>query len=176
MFVTNKINLKTILCIILILALLFGLYLYGSSNPDTPIIGMLSTRINEKLEVSSENLSDLTSGRSDVASVHMSYYMNQPIWRMFVGMNAASTLETNLDGFKYVGHNEYIDWLLNIGLVGAIVMLYFLLKRTYDAYKTYKTAKDSTDLFLLISKIIWISYAFTLTVYGDLRFMLTLFL
>ncbi len=175
--ITKKINLKTFVIIFVIIAILLGMFSYGKKNPDTPIFGMLAIRLSEKFtNEASSDISGLTSGRSDLAGIHFDYFLNLPIWKMFVGMNAASALKTDLDGFKYAGHNEYVDWLLNVGIIGAAIMLFFLLKRTYTAYRKYRENENTSDLCVLFCKFIWIAYAFTLTVYGDFRFLFTLLL
>ena len=161
--------------VILIVAVLFGLFAYGKANPDAPIFGMLATRVSARFDnieyVDSGNIGDITSGRTKLAGIHFDYFMELPVWRMFVGMNAASTLRTDLDGFRSVAHNEYIDWLLNIGIIGFAIMLYFLLKRLFDVFKEYKQSHNSEPLCILFSKFVWIAYAFTLTLYGDFRFL-----
>lgn len=181
--ITKKLNLKVLLLVILILAILIGFYFYGSANPDAPIFGMLATRISARFDDveyvdsdNSDNIGDLTSGRTKLAEIHLDYFMNLPIWRMFVGMNPASTLRTDLDGFRMAAHNEYIDWLLNVGIIGASIMLYYLLKRLFTAFKEYRETESSESLCILFSKLIWIAYAFTLTVYGDFRFLSIFFL
>ena len=173
--ITKKIKLKVILLVILIVAVLFGLFAYGKANPDAPIFGMLATRVSARFDnieyVDSGNIGDITSGRTKLAGIHFDYFMELPVWRMFVGMNAASTLRTDLDGFRTAAHNEYIDLLLNVGIIGSAILLYFLLKRLFNVYNEYRENQSSASLCILFSKFVWISYAFTLTLYGDFRFL-----
>jgi len=180
LIVTRKMNLKIALVIILIVAVIFGLYMLGKNNPDFPVFGMLATRISARFDgieyVDSDNMVNITSGRTKLAKIHLDYFMELPVWKMFVGMNAASTLRTDLDGFRTAAHNEYVDWLLNIGIIGSVVMLYFLVKRLFQVFKKYRETKSSESLCIFFTKLVWISYAFTLTIYGDFRFLLMLFL
>lgn len=174
--IAKKITFKVFLLVVFIVGVLLGLYSYGKANPDMPIFGMLATRMTVKFEgvayVGSENIGSLTSGRTDLARVHFDYFMELPIWRMFVGMNAASSLRTDLSGFRTAAHNEYVDWLLNVGIIGTLLMIWFILSRFMNVYRDYKESHDLASLFVIFSKLIWMFYAFTLTVYGDFRFLL----
>jgi O-antigen ligase len=91
---------------------------------------------------------------------------------MLFGMNAASTLKTNLDGFTYAAHNEYIDLLLNIGVLGAIIYLGAILLRSYNMFIGVRRDGDAYCGCIFMMKVIWLCYAFTLTMFGDFRFML----
>lgn len=177
LFIYRKINIVTLCCIAIVLFALLGLYSYGLENPDTPVIGVFSLRIHEKLnELSYGNINDVTTGRTDLTLYHWEYFSNQSFGKMLFGMNAASTLKTDLDGFTGVGHNEYVDLLLNVGLFGAILFLGVFLKRAVKMFWRVRKDRDAYSGCIFMLKVIWLGYAFTLTMFGDYRFMMLFFI
>ena len=72
-------------------------------------------------------------------------------------------------------HNEYVDWLLNVGVIGTLIMLGYLFSTTYQPMKKFWRNKDDRgSLTVTMLKLVFACYALTLTVYGDYRFMLFL--
>ncbi len=178
LLITKSINTKTVFAIVLIAVLVFGLYQYGLENPDDPVVGRLAMRIEEKLlQVETGDVGDATSNRSDLTQKHLEFFIDQPIYRMFIGMNAASALRTDLNGYKMAAHNEYVDWLLNVGVLGAMVMLYYLFSTIWEPLKNYReNMEDRSSLCVVMVKLVFVCYAFSLTLYGDYRFMLFMLL
>lgn len=173
----KKLTLKVFLGFIGVALVLYGLYLYGMNNPDSKVFGAFFYRISEKTNsFVSDDLSDVTSGRLGLAAEHMNFFLNQPIYRMLVGLNAASTLKTDLNGSGVAGHNEYVDMLLNIGIIGTVIMMSFIISRCVNVYRRYASYRDEKDACILLCKFAWLAYATTLTVFGDFRFMLTFFI
>lgn len=173
----RKINIKTGIILLLVIALLLGLYSFGLQKPDTPLIGQLSLRISEKLrELEQNDIDSLTSNRSDLTARHWNYFKEQSIFRMLVGMNAASTIKTDLDGFTEPAHNEYVDLLLNVGILGALLFLIVLLSRALTAFRKLMIRRDGYWGCVFMAKAIWVLYAMALTMFGDYRFMLLFFL
>lgn len=174
---TKKSNIKMIIAVVLIFALLFGLYSYGEAHPDTPVLGSMSFRISEKLEALEEgDMGSVTTNRSDLSQRHIDYFKEQSIFKMLIGLNQASTIKSNIGGLRGVAHNEYIDLLLNIGILGTIMMLLYVLKRTIDVIKNFKETEDRRSLLIFMVKLVWLLYGFSLTMFGDYRFMFALFM
>lgn len=174
LWITKSLNPKTLIFILVIVAAGIGLYQYGLHNPGDPVVGVLSMRIREKLmQAEAGDLGSATSSRSDLAIYHLQYFISQPIHKMLIGMNAASALRIDLDGYRLAAHNEYVDWLLNVGIIGTCIMLYYLASTIYRPLKNYRRDRtDRTALTVLMFKMVFVLYAFTLTLYGDYRFML----
>ena len=95
---------------------------------------------------------------------------------MFFGMNAASTIKTDLDGHNGVGHQEYIDLLLNIGLLGTIIYLGVIITRTLKMFSRARCNADAYSGCVFMLKVIWLAYGFALTMFGDYRFMMLFFI
>lgn len=169
--IAKKIRPKTIIVILTIFILLTVIYNYGLSHSNIPIVGPLSLRINDKLIVlESRDFATVTTRRSSLTLEHFTYFLDQSIFRILFGGNLVNT--KLLAGFQQVAHNEYVDMLLNVGILGTATMLAFLIRRTFILYKAYKKTHEDKYLFALMCKVIWGTYAFTLTMFLDYRFLL----
>ena len=177
LFAYRKINMVTFCCFLLALVALVGLYSYGLENPDAPVIGTFSLRIHDKLDsLAAGDINNVTTNRTALSQRHWEYFKQQPVLRMFFGMNAASTIKTDLDGHNGVGHQEYIDLLLNIGLLGTIIYLGVIITRTLKMFSRARCNADAYSGCVFMLKVIWLAYGFALTMFGDYRFMMLFFI
>lgn len=173
---TKKLNLKIFIIFLVILAILIGLYFVGVNFPNTPVLGALSLRIQDKLDsLISDNLNEVTTGRTNLTLRHWEYFKSQSFLKMLVGMNASSPLKVSSD-LSSVAHNEFVDLLLNIGILGTFVYLSFFLHRLALSVKEYRKEKNTTSLCIAMFKCIWLLYGMTLTMFGDFRFFFFFFL
>lgn len=167
---TGKVRIKFIVIGIGVVALLIGLYNFGLENPDTSVLGELSARIEEKLtSLSKGDIGDVTTGRSDLTLEHLEYYFNSSIINIIFGGIPSNTRYLHPD-FEMVAHNEYVDMLLNVGLVGSFVMFRYFFSNYIGYFKRFLKSKSQNALFLVMVKTVWICYAMTLTMFLDFRF------
>ncbi len=167
---TGKIKIKFIVIGIGVVALLISLYNFGLENPDTSVLGELSARIEEKMaSLNKGDIGDVTTGRSDLAMEHLEYYFDSSIINILFGGIPSNTRYIHPE-FEYVAHNEYVDMLLNVGLVGAFVMFRYFFSNYIGYFKRYMKSKSQNALFLVMVKTVWICYAMTLTMFLDFRF------
>lgn len=158
--------------IIGIVTLLVALYNYGLENPKSPVIGAFAGRIEETLEnLFAGNIGDATTSRTDLAQQHFEYFWDTSFINMMFGGIPVNSRYIHPD-FKMAAHNEYVDMLLNIGVVGFILMLGYFFMNVARYMKEYWREKEDKYLFLIIGKMIWAAYAMTLTMFLDCRFML----
>ena len=177
LFLAKKVGLKVLVCIGIVIAILVGAYTYGLLNPDTPVLGMLSYRISDKLmQAEAGDINALTTNRTGLTMQHLDYFWNQSFFRMLVGMNAASPVHFNLEGIRGIAHNEYVDLLLNVGIIGAVIFISYIAQNFVKARRQRNRLGQDNTMFLYMVKLIWVLYAMTLTFFGDHRFMLLLFL
>ena len=175
---THQINLKLFLLIPIMFFCAVGLYNYGLQNQDAPIIGDLSMRIYDKiLSLQIGDMVKVTTGRTSLSEVHLEYYLNQGFFKMLFGGNLANTKITQLGSIRFAAHNEYIDILLNVGIVGAALFFSGFLYNTYHAYKEkcLDKTKEKSGNCIILMKLLWLLYAGTLTLFLEERFMLFVF-
>ena len=177
LFIAKKLNFKTILVCVIILAILISLYNIGLSAPDTPVLGTLAYRIQEKLTgLFEDDLNSVTTGRTNLTLKHWEYFKEQSLFKMLIGMNGASPLKVEGGVLNDVAHNEYVDLLLNVGILGTAVYLGFFVLRIIKLLSIYRKNKDREALCLFMIKSIWLLYGMTLTMFGDFRFSFFFFL
>ena len=170
--VMKKLKLRSIFVIILVVIILVSLFNYGIENPNTPVLGDFSARIQEKLgDLESGNMGDFTTNRTDHAKEHFDYYIELPFFNLLFGGIPANTRYFD-PHFSGVAHNEYIDMLLNVGFIGTMIMLGYFTFNIVSYFKKYKESRENKYLFLVMAKTAWAFYAASLTMFLDFRFML----
>ena len=169
--IMKKFRWWSILVVAFVVILSLGLYEYGLSNPSAPVIGDLSSRINEKLaSLEAGDVGDVTTGRSSLAKAHFEYYINSsPLNILFGGI--PSNPRYIAPELRAAAHNDYIDMLLNVGFIGTAVLLLYFFRNIWTYYKKYSSTQATTDSFLVMAKCAWACYALALTVFLDFRFM-----
>lgn len=174
---TKKINIKTIIVCGVVLVLGVGLYQYGLLHRDVPIVGDLSYRIEDKVNALLEHdYATVTTDRTKLSSLHFEYFLNQGVLKQFLGGNLANTYVIKLGNIVAAAHNDYIDLLLNIGIIGSFALFYSVLNRLWISIKEYKRNNSKDFLFIFICKCVWLYYLATLTTFLDFRFMFALFI
>lgn len=174
--VAKKINIKVFIACIVVILLVLGLYQYGLENPEAPIVGNVSFRIQEKLaDWEAGDISGVTTKRSDLTKEHWEYFVEQPFWKKLFGGTPVNAIFISDDVYG-AAHNEYVDLLLNVGLIGTAILLWFMFSNTYKHLKASRETGDETLLCIFMTKCVWIAYAATLTLFMDFRFMLPFFI
>jgi O-antigen ligase len=169
--VSKKMTLKALIVIVVVVFLMIAAYNYGLGAGKDSFLGNLAYRIQEKIqELKRNNIGAATTGRSDLAAYHFEIYKSQPIFKMLFGGLSSNTYYID-PILGNAAHNEYVDLLLNIGLIGSLIMLGFFAYNLFVYYKEYLKGKNEKYLFLIMGKLIWVLYAFTLTMFLDYRFM-----
>jgi hypothetical protein len=169
--VTKQINVKVVLVGILILFLILQLYAFALQNPDFPVIGSLAARISHKTAALLEgDMSDFTTERSDLSEKHMEFFNEQSAFKKLFGGNIVNTkMQVQ---FNEAAHNEYIDMLLNIGIIGTgILLMYIAIDIFINIGKAWRKQSEIA-MFRVMSKLVWLLYAMTLTVFLDYRFFM----
>lgn len=172
---SKKAKIKYILTVLAIGALLF-LNLDFLASANYPAISDAAKRITSQLSIGTDkDTSALTTGRSDIWKEHLEYYLQQPITKILFGGNYVT--DAGMDPkFKNVSHQAYIDMLLNFGLLGTLVMILFIIIITLKYVSSYFKTKNEEYLLLVIIKIIWVFYAFGLSMFPSWKFNLFFFL
>jgi O-antigen ligase len=168
-------NFFIMLGIFLCAAILF----FVSLNINIPIITPLSQRLSAKWsEFVSEDYSSLTSWRTDIWKEHFEYFLNQNIFNILFGGNVVTNIQRVWLGnivHKGVSHQEYLDLLLNVGILGFLIILFtilYLLKKDFNMLKT--VPRQAT--FKIFLKLIWLFYAFALTMFPSSNLYIFVFI
>lgn len=176
LLLTKKINLKTVIIIMIVAVVCSIIYQYGLSHRDIPYLGDLSARISDKLQ-NINNINSLTTGRTGHAEDHWNYYWSQNGIRMLIGGNCVNSLAIDPKIDTIAAHNEYVDLLLNVGVAGTAILILYLIKRMIQEYFNYRNnGCNRYALCVFIIKVIYAFYAATLTLFMENRFLLFYFL
>lgn len=171
-FISGKVKLRVILIFVLIIITIVFSYNYMLENPDAKIIGDFIPRISEKIENWKNGaFEEATSGRMQALRNNFVYYKSGSILNILFGGIPVNVKYIHPD-IIMASHNEYVDMLLNIGIVGTFIMLIWFVFSWRKHLKKYRETKEDIYLFMVMGKVIWMCYAFTLTMFLDYRFML----
>lgn len=172
---TKKVSVKVLVIIISVLCISTFIYNYGLKHFDAPVIGPLSFRINEKLSAFElKDWNTVTTNRTSLLDLHKQLFTNQSVINQLFGGNVVCTYMVDLPGTSSMAHNDYIDTLLNVGIVGGMVLLFSCLYQMFTNLKCYKETLEDRYIISVLHKVIWLYYLSTLTVFLDFRFMLGL--
>ncbi len=166
--VTKKIRVKSILLIAIVFFVVLNAYSYGLKNPDTPVLGQVSYRIDQKLNA--DDVDSFTTNRTLISKHNYEYFKSSTLFKRFLGGTSVNPIYRDLN-IEAVSHNEYIDMLLNIGYIGTTIMMAFLLWRTLNIWSSYKKTNSKFYLSMFMNKSIWLFYGLALTMFSDYRFL-----
>lgn len=174
----RKMKPKTFLIVLAVAGAAVGLYFWGLSSPDLPILGSLTMRIHEKLALLTKNdLNSFSTNRFELTEKAWQFFVSQKsVFRILFGGHLANALIYDMPYGTMAAHNEYVDLLVNVGLIGAVILIAFALWRAVSFYAEWRKTKSPESAFGFLSKIIWLYYAATLTLFGEVRFLLFFFL
>ena len=161
---TRSINMKTAIWCLVAITVAIVAYQYGLSHPDTAVLGDLSARVEKVISnVLVGDLNNATTGRGSLAQEHWQYFIHQPFWRILFGGTAVNIHYISYP-FDAGAHNEYIDMLLNVGLIGTCVMVGFTVGRLVNSFKQYRQTGQEHHLCRFMVKCVWMLYCFSLPV------------
>lgn len=174
----KKLNLKSACGLVVIVGVLFWLYQYGLTHPDMQLFGKLSARISDKMvSLFNGDLSSTTTGRVDHAEHNLTYFKSQRLFRVLWGGNMVNNIVIDQTITSHVAHNEYIDLLLNVGIIGTACMLFYLLRAALSSFiKYWKSEDDCLSACIFMTKVIYVFYATTLTLFLEARFLIFYFI
>lgn len=170
LFVTHKINIKTLLIIIISFIVLYRIYIFALDH-DLPYITSFLQRIQSKIQVGSDT-NALTSNRADIWKEHWEYYLNQNLFKQLFGGNVICAALIDTSVFHYFSHQEYIDTLLCYGAIGFILTIvpnfFYMLSMGFRSIRD----GNKTCQIVFMMKFLYFFYAFGLTMLLDPKFLL----
>lgn len=176
--ISRKMNVRTVIIILAVALVMILAYQYGLTHPDVGFIGNLSARISDKLaSLSTGNIAATTTGRTRHLSEHLAYFASQTPMKMLFGGNAMNNIVMDSSIDTYLAHSEYADLLLNVGIIGAAILLGYILRDTLTALKRCRrNPSDHISVCIFTIKVIYLFYAATLTMFLESRFLLFYFI
>lgn len=170
-----KISLKTIILFLTSIGVVIFVFNYGLNNPNATILNTFSQRINQKFNALETNdMKTATTNRTDLAKNHLEYFFSQNIGKQLFGGNVinAVAIEKNNQLNENLAHNEYVDLLLNIGIIGTVIVVGIWLSKLKRDLSIYFKCNDSLSLSMFIIRMVFLYYCFGLTIFMDIRFFL----
>jgi hypothetical protein len=172
----NKVKLKYIFVISIFVGSVI-ICLYYATIYKIPILTDAVTRIMIKFSTS-EDMSSFTTGRSDLWISHLKYYYNLNIFHILFGGIVEISQYSNKQ-FSLVVHQEYIELLLNTGLIGCLSVIMVFIRGL--VIKKSNIKQISHDIWLsnqwkiyFTIKCIWLFYSLGLSMFMDWKFYLFL--
>lgn len=175
--IQGKISLKSMLMIILALMVSVGLYEYGLAHPDAGLLGNMSLRIQDKLNsLFKKDFDAFSTGRTSLSEVHLNIFNKSSIIRQLFGGRAVNSYFIDVAaGADFSAHNEYIDMLLNVGIIGWVVMYGSIIIGACKKVILFKSQRENVLLCKTMMNMAWLYYVATLTVFLDFRYMFAFF-
>lgn len=169
--IMKKLKLKSVGVTLIIVFMVVSLYNYGLRNPDAKVIGAFSQKIENSFNsFLLGDIGDATTGRTVLAAEHMAYFGSSTIFNIMFGGIPSNSRFIHPD-LRVAAHNEYVDMLLNVGIVGTIAMLGYFISTLVKYWKKHKENQEDEYLFYIMGKNVWLLYAMTLTIFLDYRFL-----
>ncbi len=173
----KKLNVKTLGYVVTIGVVLLGLFIYGTNNPDTPVLGDISYRIQSYTADYEQSAEDSkAASRANIWKIVYREYEKQPISKKIFGMNP-HVPSLNLNSSDVIpAHNDYMEMLYNCGLILTMIFYLGIFMRILKSYEKYKREKNEISSFVFMSKVSWLVFSFALSLISERVFMPILFL
>lgn len=178
LLIRGNIRPRTVAMVAIALLAAIGLYNYGIGHPEVKLIGDMSLKIQDKMKLLFlKDFDSFSTGRTSLSEVHLNIFNDSSIIRQMFGGYAVNSYYIDVaQGANFSAHNEYIDMLLNVGIVGWIVMYGFVAVNALRKIVLFRKQKDNSFLCGMMMNFAWLYYVATLTVFLDFRYMFAFFI
>lgn len=178
LLIRGNIRPRTVLIIILSLLATMSLYSYGLEHPNVKLIGDMSLRIQDKMNsLFLKDFDSFSTGRTSLSEVHLSIFNNSNIISQLFGGRAVNSYFIDVgQGADFSAHNEYIDMLLNVGIIGWVLIYGSVIISAIRKAITFRKQNDCVFLCGTMMNLVWLYYVATLTVFLDFRYMFAYFI
>ena len=151
-------------------------FIYISQVHSWGMVTEVSARVIEKLDaLFLGNLSGFTTARSALWQINLEKFIGFDGLDGLFGGALVSAVGRDAALFPQTSHQEFIDVLISVGAVGALIYLasfvMIIVGDTVDLRKTDTEGRSAAWVRIGI-KLVWIFYAFGLTMFLNGRFFL----
>ena len=173
--VVKKTNLLIIpITLVILIVVVFG-YKYALKN-DLGFVTDFAYRIYERIaELEEGNLSTVTSGRNKIVNKNLSIFANENWIKQLLGGNYLTSIGRDKSKFSMVSHNEFVDNLLVFGIIGTVFYWIYFVQNIRATLKKVE-GNSGMKWTIIMMKIIYLIYCFSLTIFPDIRLLFLFFL
>ena len=101
----------------------------------------------------------VTTGRSRISSEYIDYIFNQQgVIKLMFGLNPLIRIPSG-----HVPHNTYLDFILQFGLLGSAVLLWFIVRNLSKSFRPIVDKPSNKPVLIL--KVLFLFYMFGLSLY-----------
>ena len=127
-------------------------------------VELFKYRIEATLKAVIENNYDsASSNRSSHFVEYMNYLSDTSRSPLNILFGCEHIPPADFDSFS---HNTFIDWLVRFGYVGFILLMIVSIRKLGTHYRVWKKAPSETNKYLLLIKVLYFIYSFTLSIYN----------
>lgn len=164
--------------IIIICMIPVAIYIYNFGlQEEIPIITDAAHKIQSKImNLPSNNFDKFTTDRSVLWSEHLDYFKSQQTYKVLFGGNLINVYFVDESKFPSVSHQDLIDMLLCIGILGTLLLMSFYVFNVIKKLLSYYRCNNEEDLLIVMIKYIWLFYAFGLTMFPAWWFYIFFFI
>jgi O-antigen ligase len=160
--------------------LIFTIAFLVSEGAGNGLFGVYRLRLVEIIDsILKGNLSGATSGRTMLQSRYFDYFRSMDLLRQVFGGFCVNTYLLRGEPFETIGaapHKTYLDILFTCGIVGVMLFLAAVVNQLRICGKRYRLEKKPADLRLLLSKSIWLIFAYAISVFPSWSYLILLFI
>lgn len=158
-----------VILILLILVLLFQLYTVLPDRFHVEGIDDYILRVEEKLGFAEKGDYDaVTTDRTELSAFKVNYFLNQtPLFRQLFGFNALNI------GDGFMSHNTYVDFLLQLGIIGTMLVVAYIFVRAMRSFKLFRK-EEVSHKYIFTLKMLFLFFAFTISIYQGHIFLIFL--
>lgn len=178
LLIRGKINIKILGTVFLAVLAVIWVYNYGLAHPDLKLIGDMSLRVQDKLNsLFIKDFDAFSTGRTYLSEVHLDIFKNSLIIQQLIGGRAVNSYYIDVgQNANFSAHNEYIDMLLNVGIIGWIIMYGYIIISIIRKIHAFRSNGDNFSLCGIMMNLAWLYYVATLTVFLDFRYLFAYFI
>lgn len=176
------IRLQFITTIIVGTIALVGLYFYALSS-DIQVLNVAATRIHLKIIALFEdnNVAAFTSGRAGLTAMHWNYLLEHgSIINWLIGGIPSTALYCTPEIGGHMAHLEYLDLILNIGIIGMAFYLGCIITRFRKSIKQItNTERKTINEIALVKSALYLNYlvcSFSLSLFMEPQFFVWIFM
>ena len=150
----------TVLIVFLVVTILISVYISAPKELHVEGIDNYIERVTEKLNALRQgDVNAATTNRASLLSDYIAYIFNQPLFSFLLGGDTLNPVG------KVLPHNIYIDFILQVGVVGTALMLVWMAVKVKKALEL--PLEDPARRRTLLLKALAVFFGLNLSLYAE---------